>query len=233
MWLPGAAARPVVNHGGPMARQLGLVVHVQQGDGSPFGWFNDPASQVSSHLWVGKDGTLEQYVDLADQAWAQVAGNPDYLSIETEGFDTEELTAEQVGGLSALIAWGHRTLGWPAVMVDHGGRGITTHAHWPSGTPDPAWGGHPCPGPLRAGQLANLVARLGPIPAPPAPPINLEGSDMVIIACEGKPTYWWTGAKRVQILTPAQLSAVRDGLGVPLKELDAEQFDLAAALMVA
>jgi hypothetical protein len=159
---PGAIWRPVQNHGGSLTGPLGLVVHVQQGDGSLAGWFNNPASQVSSHWWISAEGVLEQYVDAELQAWAQEAGNANYHSVETEGYTTSELTAAQLETLGELFTWGRETFGWPSEMCDHGGHGLTTHAHYPSGVPDPAWGGHPCPGPLRAAQLPSLFHLAAP-----------------------------------------------------------------------
>lgn len=70
MIYPGATWLPVRNHGGPMQRHDGLVLHVQVGDGSLYGWFDDPGSEVSSHWWVAKDGRVEQYVDADTESWA-------------------------------------------------------------------------------------------------------------------------------------------------------------------
>lgn len=164
MICPGATWRPVQNHGGPIPVVVsgrGLVVHVQEGNGSPWGWFNNPASQVSSHWWISKAGVLEQYVDTDFEAWAQMAGNASYHSVETEGLASEALTTAQAVMLAALYRWGHQMFGWPFQTCDHGGRGLTTHAHYPSGIPDPAWGGHPCPGALRAGQLPSILKLAG------------------------------------------------------------------------
>lgn len=179
MIYPPAKWLPVRNHGWGRPATVGLVVHVAEGNGSLFGWFDDPASQVSSHFWVSKAGAVEQYVDTQDTAWAQAAGNLEYLSVETEGFDTEPLTAAQGAALALLIGWCHQTFGIPLTMVDHGGRGITTHAFWPSGLPDPAWGGHPCPGKLRAGQLPTIVAAAGT-------PAGLIGGDTVDLAIDAQ-----------------------------------------------
>ncbi len=146
-----------VNYGGDMLTNKGLVVHVQEGDYSLFEWFDDPAAQVSSHFWISKSGRLEQYVLVGREAWAQVLGNASYVSVETEGYTTEPLTYAQQGTLASLIAWGHMAYGWPLQLVDHGGEGITTHAHYPSELPDPAWGDHACPGHLRSLQLPKVL----------------------------------------------------------------------------
>lgn len=155
---PKAVWQPVANHSGPVSAHQGLVVHVQVGAGSCYGEFNNPASQASSTWQAMKDGTVLQFVDADLIAWTEAAGNPYYDSVETEGTPDEPLTDAQCQALAELIAWGHQTFGWPLQLVDHGGSGITTHAHYPSGQPDPDWGNHPCPGPARAGQLPGIVA---------------------------------------------------------------------------
>lgn len=158
MLCPLALWRPVANHGGTMRSHTGLVLHVQEGTGSLFSWFDDPASQVSSHLWLAKDGTMEQYVDTDVEAWAEAAGNPDYLSVETEGFASEALTAYQIRSLAALLEWCHLVYGVAmAGPVAHGEAGFTPHCN-PDGSPDPAWGNHTCPGRWRLGQMAQIVA---------------------------------------------------------------------------
>jgi hypothetical protein len=152
-----------------MRSHLGLVLHVQEGNGSLFGWFSNPAARVSAHFWLAKDGTLEQYLDTdTETAWAQAAGNPDYLSVETEGFVGEALTPNQITKFAALLNW----CGWmyaiPVVgPVPHGARGLTPHCN-PDGSVDPTWGGHTCPGPVRLGQIPIILAVAHqPEPAPP------------------------------------------------------------------
>jgi hypothetical protein len=174
-----------------VAAHLGLVVHVQVGDNSTFGQDNDARSEVSNTFWCGRDGTLEQMVDTDLMAWTEEAGNGFYSSVETEGFPTEPLTIQQVTTLAGLYAWGHRVHGWPLRTCDHGEAGLTTHAHYPSGDPDPSWGGHPCPGPLRSAQLPRIVAAAArlvdaagrlPIPSPtptPTPALLEETEDLM------------------------------------------------------
>ncbi|MFI2184626.1 N-acetylmuramoyl-L-alanine amidase [Streptomyces sioyaensis] len=156
--MPGATWRPVINvHKNGTKEHRGLVLHVQAGDNSPFGWFDRTDSQASSDFWVSKTGTIEQYVDTGvDYAWAQAAGNPYYASVETEGEPSEALTAAQVEGVAKIYAWGHKTFGWPLVVVDSTiAHGLTWH-----GAGGAAWGGHTgCPGDLRKKQRADIMAR--------------------------------------------------------------------------
>lgn len=203
---PAAAYRPVANHGGPMRGHLGLVLHVQVGSGSLYGYFNNPASQVSAHFWCSKTGHIEQYLDTNVEAWAEMAGNPDYLSVETEGLPTEALTPQQVAAVAALLRWCAETHGFPITgPVAHGQEGFTPHCN-PDGTPDPAWGDHPCPESLRLAQMPAIVAAAKPAPPPPPPPppvtsiiqANPEEEDMPVIENTGdtRHIYVWDEAAK-------------------------------------
>lgn len=87
-----------------------IVNHVAVGNNSLYGWFY--GKELSTHYWVSKTGVIEQYVPDTGAAYGQgivsagsqfppeYPGNgPDYnkmaLSIEREGFPTEEPTAIQ------------------------------------------------------------------------------------------------------------------------------------------
>lgn len=157
-----------------MSAHLGLVLHVQEGNGGLSGWFNNPASGASSTWWVSKTGALEQYVDADICAWAQGSGNSTYNSVETEGFHTEPLTAAQESTLAALYAWGATTYGWPLVLAETpGARGFGWH-----GMGGSAWGGHTgCPGDLRKSRRGPILAQIG-TPTPPPEPPPVEEDDM-------------------------------------------------------
>jgi hypothetical protein len=146
-----------------MSAHLGLVLHVQQGNNSPYGWFagGSGGNGVSSTWWVGKAGQIEQYVDSALTAYAQGAGNPTYNSVETEGFDYEALTPAQISGVAQIYAWGMRTYAWPAELADApGNQGLGTH-----GMGGAAWGNHPgCPGAIRASQRQLILDEVAPAP---------------------------------------------------------------------
>jgi peptidoglycan hydrolase-like protein with peptidoglycan-binding domain len=164
---PFAVWKPVGNHGGPMSSHLGLVLHVQQGNNSLAGWFNNPAADASSTWWVAKSGTLEQYVDADVCAWAQGDGNSTYNSVETEGYDTEPLTSAQEAMLARLYTWGNQTYGWPNALSESPGvKGFGWH-----GMGGGDWGGHTgCPGDLRYPRRDPILSvAFGSTPAPPAP----------------------------------------------------------------
>jgi hypothetical protein len=112
-WLPSRLTGP------PMTGSRGLVLHVNQGDGDPAGWWEQPSTPTaSSHFQLMKSGQLIQYVPLDTVAWCQVAGSFDWHSIETEGWTTEPLTPAAVAKLARLYQWGHANLGWPLQLAD-------------------------------------------------------------------------------------------------------------------
>lgn len=165
---PFATWRPIsTNYGGKMGAVRGLVLHVQEGNNSLYGWFSNPAAQVSAHFWCSKSGALEQYLQPPQQtAWAQGAGNANYVSVECEGFATEAMTTGQLGTVAALLDWAAGTFGFPVTgPVAHGSSGFTQHCNL-NGTPDPAWGNHVCPGPIRLGQEPAIVTLATEQPPP-------------------------------------------------------------------
>lgn len=135
---------------------LGLVVHIMEGtlEGSQ-SWFNNPASQASSHFGTGKDGEIRQWVDTKDRAWAQGSGNRTYLSVENEGHTPDKLTKAQIETIAQLFVWVHKTHGVPLQLAKKvGDKGLGYHAMGGA-----AWGGHPCPGPAIIAQLPAIVLR--------------------------------------------------------------------------
>jgi len=189
MIVPGVKWEPVVSHSGTMNAHMGLVLHVQEGNGDPLPWFSSPANQASSTWWVAKNGTLVQYVDSDLIAWAQASYNGVYNSVETEGYATEPLTDAQVLTLARLYVWGHNVYGWPLSVIDTPGlHGFITHGDL--GVPG---GGHTgCPGDLRKAQrsavmyLANLVINPKPVPSLPKP----LGVQMIARSADNKGGYW-------------------------------------------
>ncbi|MCX4679299.1 N-acetylmuramoyl-L-alanine amidase [Streptomyces sp. NBC_01433] len=157
-WMPGIARRPIganVSRGGRQG-QRGLILHVQEGEGSLFERFSDRATKSSAHFWVSQAGEIEQYVSVHDRAWTQRAGNVEWVSIETSGFVGKPLTTAQVDAVARVYAWGAREHGWPLEVTDSPmGRGLGTHAMGGS-----AWGGHACPGTIRARQREAVMSRV-------------------------------------------------------------------------
>ena len=179
LYLPGAKWCPITyraeagkfSGGNP----LGYLPHVQQGNGSLFGYFNRLTSpnRLFSTAWIAKDGHSEQYTELTGKPWAQAAGNATYWAFECEGYVGEPLTAAQI---NTLAVW-HNYLGVPDVLANAPGqRGIGLHRMGGA-----AWGGHSCPGDIRAAQRPAIIARAkalrgAPLPGPasPIPPVVVK-----------------------------------------------------------
>lgn len=168
---PGARWRgPVPNetpHG--EGRILGLVLHIQEGtEAGTDAWFHNPASEVSAHFGNPKSGQLDQWVDTADKAWAEVAGNPNWVSVENEGHSGDALTPTQLRNCAELLAWLHATYDVPLQISDtplSGTPGLTGH-----GLGGAAWGGHlDCPGRPILDQrpaIISLAAQIAGVPDP-------------------------------------------------------------------
>ncbi|MFF3209179.1 N-acetylmuramoyl-L-alanine amidase [Streptomyces sp. NPDC002886] len=164
-WMPGVAKIPLERNfvHGDRDAQRGLVLHVQEGEGSLYERFNTPGIKTSSHFWVSRDGETEQYVSVLDRAWAQVDGNGGWASVETSGFATRPLTEAQVVAVARIYAWGAGAHGWPPAVSERPDQpGLGVHAMGGA-----AWGGHACPGGLRSGQRAEIVRRVREL-LPPA-----------------------------------------------------------------
>lgn len=156
--MPGATFHRVRNYTADGQQSVrGVVVHIMAGtlEGSQ-AWFNNATAQASSHFGIGKDGELRQWVDTADRAWAQAAGNRDWLSSENEGVGGDALTEAQIDANAHVLAWAHLKYDVPLkVAKSPSDRGLGYHAMGGA-----AWGGHTsCPGPRIVAQLPTIVAR--------------------------------------------------------------------------
>lgn len=160
-----------------MYMHKGLVLHIMQGtlEGTD-SWFHNPKAQVSAHFGVGKDGTIYQWVNAHDKAWAEVSGNGYWISVENEGKTGELLTQAQVEANAKIYAWAHRSFGCKLQLANEpGGEGLGYHS---MGGAD--WGNHPdCPGHLIVSQRQAILDRAHdllfmhtktPEPAPKAKP---------------------------------------------------------------
>jgi len=179
---------PISNYRpGPTAK-IGVVNHVIVGSAqSAIGEFRTNGAQLSAHFVVDYDGTIYQLLDTSDCCYAQAAGNYPpiaYIAIEYAGDTTTPMTNEQIMSGAAITAWAAKVHGFPITgVVPHGTPGVTSHCN-PDGTPDPAWGDHPCPGPIRLAQLPGLIyiAYLVDNPPPPKPPTPQGVTDMSLFA---------------------------------------------------
>jgi hypothetical protein len=176
---------PVPNmNAGQMVRPFqGLVLHIEQGtEIGTDGWFHNPASGVSAHFGNPKVGTLDQWVDTDDLAWAQMAGNPNWISLENEGQPGDSLTADQLEHAALLLAWLNLTEGVSMSIADTpSDSGLGYHAM--GGVP---WGNHPqCPGQPIIDQRADIIAAAQHLVSAPSisglsPSAGPDGTTVVI-----------------------------------------------------
>lgn len=139
----------------------GVILHVEEGtEQGTDSWFHNPQAQASAHFGIAADGTIHQWVDTDDRAWAEMAGNAYWWSVETEGRHTDPMTPPQVAALARLYGW-LMTLpdGVPAHLAETpDDRGFGWH-----GMGGQLWGGHlDCPGDQRRAQRAEVLAFIHP-----------------------------------------------------------------------
>lgn len=166
--LPESKSQP-----GIVARAV--ILHSAAGRGSLHQFFLK-SSNLESHFWVAEDGRIEQYIDTAVRADANLKANSFAVSIETESSPqaTERWGPAQAAAIVKLLGWicdEHRI---PKRLVPSwDGSGIGYHIQF--GAPGP-WTpvNKSCPGPARIEQARNeiipTVARGGVAPQPPKNP---------------------------------------------------------------
>lgn len=128
---------------------IAVVFHVEDGteDGT-MSWFKNPASQVSAHYSVARDGTIHQYVKEEDSAWAvgivnkpiwknYIPGvNPNYytISIEHEGHPEDGFTDIQIANSIKLATEIVKRWNIPVDadhLIGHNQLDTVTRAHCP------------------------------------------------------------------------------------------------------
>lgn len=138
-----------------------VILHIAVSEAASLhGYFNGPSGGVESHFYVRRDGTVEQYRDTHWQADANTDANNFAISIETQGMEHGEWTAEQMAAIKNLIRWCHDEHGIPLeVPQSWDGSGVGYHVQFPG-----RWDrrGATCPGPDRQRQYwDDLVPWLG------------------------------------------------------------------------
>ncbi|MET0711951.1 MAG: peptidoglycan recognition family protein [Jiangellaceae bacterium] len=183
--------------GAPIAVYNRVNLHVAVSESSSlFSQFNR-SGQASSHFYVRRDGSSEQYVDTALQAEADLDGNDATISIETQGgvndADNEPWTDQQLSALAAIFKWAMDTHGIRNQMAstsqtNDSSKGLSWHRLGIDGTfpalPNPcagrgqrgggmkysSSGGKLCPGCGKINQIPEIFARAGgATPTPPDP----------------------------------------------------------------
>lgn len=168
---------PNLTPGGMVKPIQGLVMHVMQGTMvSTDSWFHQSVSQVSAHFGNPKTGPLWQWVDTADEAWAEAAGNPHWISVEHEGDTGESLTASQIVNDAELFAWLHIIYPIPLQLANNPNEnGLGYHAM--GGVP---WGNHPsCPGAPIIAQRAEIVAAAIELVTPKPPKVPEDEMEFI------------------------------------------------------
>jgi N-acetyl-anhydromuramyl-L-alanine amidase AmpD len=150
-------AGPIPNesHGRIQLPILGLILHVEEGtEAGTNSWFHNPKAEASAHFGNPTKGPLDQWVDTHDEAWAEMAGNSRWVSVEHEG--TGAISHNQIENDAQLFAWLHRTENCRLVITNRTSRGgLGWH-----GMGGAAWGGHrACPGDRIKAARPLIIAR--------------------------------------------------------------------------
>lgn len=136
---PGATWRPIDTKYLPnrhMTAYNRVNLHVAVSEASSIHSVFNRLGAASSHFYVRKNGTVEQYIDTAYQAEADLEGNDATISIETQGGvhdpDNEPWTNEQIEALAQIYAWAVKTHGIPLQVAstsktDNTSRGLSWH----------------------------------------------------------------------------------------------------------
>jgi hypothetical protein len=186
---PGARARliPPGTHD-PKIIPIGVILHVDAGNsGSLYDYFSTKSGGIESHLFIRKDGGVEQYRDTSYEADANFHGNSfvidgktyGFISVETQGLVDGGWTSQQLNEIKKFLVWCHATHGIPLVRCPAWNKpGVGYHVMW--GAPGP-WTpvAKVCPGPDRVKQFEQvLVPWFKTALTPNVNPPNEEDDDM-------------------------------------------------------
>lgn len=166
-WYPEAVKKLIApGPNDPPIYPVGAILHVDSGNAnSLFDYFNGPSDGIESHFFVKKTGVIEQYRDTAFEADANLKANSfilngkrvGFVSIETQGFDKGEWTAEQLASIKALLRWLSETHDFPLVKCKTPtSPGVGYHTMF--GAPGP-WtpAAKTCPGADRIRQFDSIL----------------------------------------------------------------------------
>jgi hypothetical protein len=177
---------PCVNGSWGSGAMTGVIMHTMVGSqAGTISWFNNPQAQASAQFGVGFDGAIHQFGPIGQGwiAWHAGAANATWYGIEHEdgGDPSRPLTDAQLTASAQLTEMLTGYAGIPLQVTNSPSTGgLGTHSMGGS-----AWGGHACPGDVRAAQRDEVIRRAqairggGPVPQPPAKP-RLEEAVMQI-----------------------------------------------------
>lgn len=177
----GATQRPIPpGANDPRITAIGAILHTDAGNSkSLFGYFNGPSGGIESHFHIPKVGKPEQYRDTGWEADANFHGNSfilngklyGYVSIETQGYATDEWNPYQLAEIKKLLLWLSETHKFPLVKCASAtSPGVGYHTMW--GAPGP-WTpvAKDCPGAKRIKQFGSILvpwfSTAGTTPTPP------------------------------------------------------------------
>lgn len=167
-WYPGAVKkeiRPGAND--PVIIPLGIILHTDSGNsGSLFNYFNGPSGGIESHFHIPKKNPVEQYRDTGYEADANLKANSFYIdgirygfiSVETQGYDTDPWNDYQLAEIKKLILWGKSVHPRIQLRVCPGPFSAGIGYHTLFGSPGP-WTpvAKTCPGPVRIKQFNDVL----------------------------------------------------------------------------
>ena len=152
---------PCVNGSYGSGTMNGVVMHTMVGNlPGTIATFNNPGAQASAYFGIAQDGSIHQFGPIGKgwMAWAEMAGNPSWYSIEhADNANTENpLTEAQLIASAQLVEVLSRFAGFPLQVTNSTtGHGYGTHVMGGA-----AWGGHTCPGPgPRAAQRTQIISQ--------------------------------------------------------------------------
>lgn len=165
LWMPGVHHKDLTDRPGGAGYRVagwvpkGVVLHVNDSPigsyGTSIDWYaaGGGADNVCPTWQVYPDGVAWQLLPASVQPWCQAAGNQWGLAIETGGNHAEPLTPAALAACGAIMRWVHDEWGIPLQITDTPARpGLGTHQMGGA-----AWGGHPCPGSIRAAQRSDIL----------------------------------------------------------------------------
>lgn len=110
---PGAIYKPITASKGRKRLTIynRVNLHVAASEATSLHGYFNRSGIPDSHFYVRRDGTVEQYVDTAYRAFADLEGNDATISIETQGMGSGKWTDAQVKSIASLYAWAVKTHG--------------------------------------------------------------------------------------------------------------------------
>jgi len=178
---------PCVNGSWGSGAMTGVIMHTMVGSqAGTISWFNNPDAGASAQFGVGFDGAIHQFGPIGQGwiAWHAGAANVTWYGIEHEdgGDPSRPLTDAQLTASAQLVEMLTGFADIPLQVTNSPSTGgLGTHSMGGS-----SWGGHACPGDVRAAQRGEVIRRAqgirsggGPVPQPPPKP-RLEEAVMQI-----------------------------------------------------